>query len=164
MGPRKPGAAKLYTTSLFLPVRSSELKLSYRPLKISQPVNNSREACLFFRKIWDKGLIELQEQVNVIFLNNNNEVISWHCYNTGKCDETIIDVKLIVGCALIIQACNVIIAHNHPSGSLVPSPGDRTVTKKLYRALELIDINLVDHLILTRSEYLSFVDNDIKLT
>ena len=109
--------------------------------------------------IWDKALINLQEQVYVLFLNNANQVISWSCLNTGTADETLFDVKLALGCCLACQASKMIIAHNHPSSRLNPSYGDITVTERLNKAAATMDIKLEDHLIVTRKDYYSFRDH-----
>lgn len=116
---------------------------------------------MFFTQVWDKDLLNLQEQVNALYLNSNNEVISWRCLNTGTCAETLFDIKLTLSCALICMASKIIIAHNHPSGKLQPSYNDITITNKLNQASALMDIQLEDHLIISRLGYYSFKDTRI---
>lgn len=111
--------------------------------------------------VWDKSLIELQEQVYVIYLNEANQVISWKNLNTGTCNETMFDIKLALGCALNCMAAKLVIAHNHPSFMLKPSYADIKVTERLYKAADLLEIKLIDHLILNRQLYYSFTDHGL---
>lgn len=113
-------------------------------------------------KVWDSGLIHIQEQVIVLFLNAGNEVISWRCINSGTSIETLFNIKLALSCGLNTMAAKVIIAHNHPSGRLQPSPGDIAVTKKFKSACDLIDIDLLDHLIISDKGYFSFKQNRLE--
>ncbi|QEM13494.1 JAB domain-containing protein [Mucilaginibacter rubeus] len=110
-------------------------------------------------KIWDDSLINLQEQVYVLFLNSRNEVISWRCVNTGSSKATTFDIKFTLSCALNCMATNIIIAHNHPSGELRPSITDYQATERLKMAAELLDIHLLDHLIIKTKGFYSLMDN-----
>ncbi len=142
-------------------VKHSQLKLSYAEKIQSSPILCSKDSYNFFMKVWDKGLLSLQEQFCVIYLNNNNEVISWRCITSGSDTETSTFVKLTISIGLICMANKVIVAHNHPSGNLAPSKQDIFITNKLYKAFALIDILLLDHLIVSRTNYFSFIDNSI---
>lgn len=113
----------------------------------------------FFMKVWDRALINLQEQVYVLFLNGSNEIISWRCVNTGSSDATNFDIKFTLSCALNCMATNIIIAHNHPSGELRPSLSDYQATERLKKAAELLDMRLLDHLIIKTKGYYSLMDN-----
>jgi DNA repair protein RadC len=109
-------------------------------------------------KAVDNSLINLQEQVYALYLNSNNEVIGWRCINTGNCGETLFDLKFTLSCALSCMASNIIIAHNHPSGTLEPSLNDIQTTDRLKNAAALIDIVLLDHLIIKKTGYYSLMD------
>jgi len=137
----------------------SQLRVVYNQLILSQPICSSRECLRFLHKIWDDDLVTIQEQVYVLFLNNNNQVISYRCLHTGTTSQTLFDVKLALACALNCLAKKIIIAHNHPSGNLKPSPGDIAVTEQLRSACDLMDIQLIDHMILSAVDYFSFKDN-----
>ena len=145
----------------FFNVRHSQLKLSYRKHILSAPIDNSRDAYLFFKTHWDKGLINIQEQVYAIFLNGNNEVISWRQVNTGNTNESLFDIKLMVACALNCLATKIIVAHNHPSGILKPSEADIMVTRQLQMGSLYLCIEVSDHLIITDRSYYSFKDNGL---
>jgi DNA repair protein RadC len=140
------------------PLKHSQLRVSYSNKIISTPISSSVDSYIFLKKIWDKKLISIQEQVYILYLNDCNEVICWRCLNTGTSCSTLFDIKLALACALNCLASNIIIAHNHPSGSLNPSGADMVVTKKLKAAAEFMDIKLLDHIIISRNGYCSFSD------
>ncbi len=137
----------------------SKLKIKYTPNPLSLPITNSRESVSVLRKIWNKDRIYIQEQVYVMFLNANNQLICYDCLHTGTTTQTLFDVKLAMACALGCLAVKIIIAHNHPSGNLRPSQGDIAITEQLKAACDLMDINLIDHVIITPYDYFSFKDN-----
>lgn len=144
-------------------MKDTQLKLSYHERKLSLPIRNSKESYNYFLSIWDKSLVNLLEQVYIIYLNKNNEVICWRCLGTGSGDKCIFDLKLSVSCGLQCMASKVIIAHNHPSGDLAPSKADIQITNKLHSAFELLEIYLLDHLILSPENYYSFTDHHLKI-
>ena len=112
--------------------------------------------------VWDKSLINLQEQVYVLYVNANHEVISWRCMNTGNAGETLFNLKFVLSCALKCMATNIIIAHNHTSGKLHPTADDVRITDRLMNAAALIDILLLDHLIIKNTGYFSLMDTTNK--
>jgi len=79
----------------------------------------------------------------------------------GGITGTLVDVRLVLKQALELGAVGIILAHNHPSGTLEPSTADKQITQKLKMATEALDIKILDHLILTQREYLSFADKGI---
>ncbi len=105
--------------------------------------------------IWDTGLLALQEQFVVAFLNNRQQVIGWRVLNIGSMETCIVDIRLLVSLALHCMASYAIMAHNHPSGILQASVNDQVATFKIRKALQLIDVQLFDHLIISADGYLS---------
>ena len=101
------------------------------------------------------GLLPLQEQFVVAFLNNRQQVIGWRVLNIGGMETCVIDIRLLVSLALHCMASYVILAHNHPSGILQASVNDKVVTFKIRKALRLIDVQLFDHLIISADGYFS---------
>lgn len=160
VGPWKPRGAKdkrSYTINfLQLSLKHSQLRVSYSNKILSDPLTCSADIHSYFMLIWDKALINVQEQVYVLYLNDLNEVICWRCLNTGTGCSTLFDIRLAMALALNCLASNIIIAHNHPSGSLRPSEADIIVTKKLKYVSEFMSIKLLDHIIISRSGYYSF--------
>lgn len=119
----------------------------------------SMEASRVFRLIWDTETIPLFESFYTLFLNRANHVIGFIEFSKGGITGTYVDLKLVIGAALNMIASGIIIAHNHPSGSLKPSDADRKLTKEIRQACEFFSIELLDHIILTDSSYYSFADN-----
>lgn len=102
---------------------------------------------------------ELQhEEFWIVYLNNSNKVIHKSQLSKGGITGTLVDVRLVLKEALELGAVGIILAHNHPSGTLKPSASDKHITEKLKHASEALDIKVLDHLILTRHDYLSFAD------
>ena len=105
---------------------------------------------------------ELQhEEFWIVYLNNSNKVIHKSQLSKGGITGTLVDVRLVLKQALELGAVGIILAHNHPSGTLRPSMSDKQITEKLKKATEALDIKILDHLILAQHDYLSFADQGI---
>ncbi|MFC0776822.1 DNA repair protein RadC [Flavobacterium sp. HJSW_4] len=101
------------------------------------------------------------EEFWVLFLNNSNNVISKTQLSKGGIGGTTVDVRLIFKLAFEKCATALILCHNHPSGSLIPSDADKQITRKIREAGNKLDVKVLDHLIITESKYYSFVDEGI---
>ena len=101
------------------------------------------------------------EEFWIIFLNNSNKVIQKKQLSKGGITGTLVDVRLVLKSALEIGATGLILAHNHPSGTLKPSEADKQITNKLKTASESLDIKVLDHLIITEKAYFSFADESL---
>ncbi|MEP3211007.1 MAG: DNA repair protein RadC [Maribacter sp.] len=101
------------------------------------------------------------EEFWIIFLNNSNKVLHRAQLSKGGITGTLVDVRLVMKQALELGAVALILAHNHPSGTLQPSKADRQITQKLIIAAEALDIKVLDHLIITQKEYFSFADEGV---
>ena len=105
---------------------------------------------------------ELQhEEFWIIYLNNSNKVIQKDQLSKGGITGTLVDVRLVLKKALEVGAIGLILAHNHPSGTLNPSEADKNLTNKLKTAADSLDIKVLDHLIITEKAYFSFADEGI---
>ena len=135
-----------------------ELRLTFTPPTKSVTINNQEQATNYLRTIWDTDLLNVQEQVYVVFLDNAHQVICWRCLHTGGISSTIVDVKLVFSLACGCLASSILVAHNHPSGKLIPPQSDIKITEKLLKAGETMEITLIDHLILTSKGSHSIVD------
>ena len=124
-------------------------------------ITNSKDAYDVFKKIWDADSIEIYESMICIFLNRANNTIGWYKVSQGGISGTVIDNKLILGTALKCLASSIIIAHNHPSGNVQPSEADTRITEKLKNACTIMEINLIDHIIITKDSYFSYMDENI---
>jgi DNA repair protein RadC len=123
-------------------------------------IKNSKDSYDILRYIY-KGKIEVQEYFICLFLNKRFKVIGYYIHTIGTNESTIIDIKLLVATALKALTRGVILSHNHPSGTLAPSEQDVLVTKNIKNAFEPFNINVLDHLILTKNDYYSFQDHQI---
>ena len=101
------------------------------------------------------------EEFWIIYVNNSNKVIQKNQLSKGGITGTFVDIRLALKNALEVGATGIILAHNHPSGTLKPSEADKQLTKKLKTAGESLDIKVLDHLIITEKAYFSFADQNL---
>lgn len=98
------------------------------------------------------------EEFWVIYLSTGNYTKGCRCLSSGGMDGTVIDVRMLFRGALDMKASSILIAHNHPGGTLSPSIYDEIVTQKIFEGGTLLDIQLFDHLIIGDHDYYSFAD------
>lgn len=101
------------------------------------------------------------EEFWIIYMNNSNKVIQKSQLSKGGITGTLVDVRLVLKTALEVGATGLLLAHNHPSGTLKPSTADKQITEKLKIAALSLDIKVLDHLIITETTYFSFADEGI---
>ena len=94
-------------------------------------------------------------------LNQANDTIGYAKISQGGVSGTVVDAKIVAKYAVDSMATSVILAHNHPSGNLKPSDRDKQLTKKIKNGLELLDINVTDHIILSSDDFLSFANEGL---
>lgn len=123
-------------------------------------VLNSMSAYNIFKPLFS-DFVEHREGAYALFLNRANKVLGSFMLSIGGVSGTILDPKLLFQAALKANASGIMVAHNHPSGSLVASEADKKMSKKIKQGGELLDINLIDFLILSDSKYLSFADDNL---
>lgn len=99
------------------------------------------------------------EEFWILFLNRSNRVISRMKLSQGGISGTVTDVRLVMKKAIECLASGIIVCHNHPSGNLNPSESDSKITQKIKDAGNMMDIQLLDHLIISDKDYYSFADN-----
>lgn len=99
-----------------------------------------------------------RERLIVVMVSKRNKAIGHFLVSMGSRDQTAIDGKMIVKCALDSMADSIVIAHNHPSGDPCPGIKDIEETRKLKKQLDFFQINLLDHIILGEKEYFSFTE------
>ncbi len=109
-----------------------------------------------------RHLVDLNhEEFWILLTGRGNKVLGKELISKGGLSETLVDLKVLFSAALQQQAANIFLFHNHPSGSLEPSQNDIYLTKKIVGAGKLLDINILDHLIVTDKGYYSFADNGV---
>ncbi len=99
------------------------------------------------------------EEFWVLLMDNSHNVVEKRQISKGGITGTHVDTRLLFKAAIAAGAVALIVAHNHPSGTLKPSAPDRQVTQKIKTAGATLDIKLLDHIIITQQDYYSFADN-----
>ena len=97
----------------------------------------------------------------VLFLNRANKINHFEIISEGGITGTVADPRVILRKALEEDAVNIILCHNHPSGSLKPSRADEQLTTKIKEAARLLDIAVIDHIIVSETGYYSFADEGL---
>ncbi len=98
------------------------------------------------------------EEFWVIYLNNANTILKTIQISKGGITSTEVDTRIVMQEAVILKATQIILCHNHPSGSVKPSKADFQLTEKIRKAAQIMDITLVDHVIIHREKYYSFAE------
>jgi len=101
------------------------------------------------------------EEFWAIFLNHQNKILYKTCLFRGGIANSVADVRVIFKTALEHFSTRIIVAHNHPAGSLKPSQEDISITNKINEAGNLLDIELLDHIIIAQNKFYSFKEEGI---
>lgn len=119
-------------------------------------LTSSKEAYEYLRPV----LEDLpHEEFWILFLNRANKIIGKQLIGRGGISQTTADVKIVFKKSIDKQASAIILAHNHPSGNIKPSESDIQLTRKIKNGSELLDIQVLDHLIVGDGNYFSFNDS-----
>jgi DNA repair protein RadC len=119
-------------------------------------LTSTREAAAYFTA---KFVGEKTERVYVVFLDVKCRILECRLIGKGGLNSADLSIRKIVECALACNARFVVLSHNHPSGLPLPSMEDCEVTKNLMEALASVDLQLLDHIIVAGSDYMSLHDN-----
>lgn len=103
--------------------------------------------------------MDYRESFFALYVNQAHRVLGIRKISESGICSTLVDVRIIMQAALLCNATGIILAHNHPSGNLKPSEDDMKVTQKIKEASKFLDIQLLDHCILTSTHYISFADD-----
>jgi DNA repair protein RadC len=142
----------------------AEVEITYRPkFKVSErpQISRSQHAYNILISQWDLGKIELLEEFKILLLNRRNRVLGIVHISSGGLSGTVADPKVIFTSALKACASGIILCHNHPSGELDPSAEDVALTKRLKEAGKLLDLQILDHLIISKWGFHSLGDEGI---
>lgn len=124
-------------------------------------IQTAEDAYVLLRHTWDDNKLELMEQFKIVLLDTNGECLGIAELASGNITSCPVDVRLIFVTALKSRATCIILAHNHPSGNLLPSNADIQLTKKVTEGGIILDVAVADHLIITRQNYYSFANEKI---
>ncbi len=128
----------------------------------TEKIQRSKDLHAVFKKIHDREGNNFQEFFYVLFLNRNNCITGYYIASMGGITGTVADPRLILKAALLAHCTAIAVSHNHPSGNLIPSRADEEITQKIKNAAAYLDINIIDHVILTDTDqYFSFADDGI---
>ena len=120
---------------------------------------SSPQGVFDYLKVSLKGLAD--EEFKMLFLDTRNQLIDMETFKTGTVNRSVVFPRKVVERALYHHTVGVIIAHNHPAGSLEPSVEDKAITKAIREALKTVDIKLLDHIIIGGNKYFSFIENNL---
>lgn len=144
-----------------VPMKVSEIRLTYNnkiPPEDRPQILNSNDAYWVLESNWSDQ-IELLEEFKVLLLDRANRVLALCPISKGGVAGTVVDLKIVFAAALKGKASSIILAHNHPSGNLKPSQTDIKLTEKFKQAGEILEIQVLDHIILSpHGRYYSFAD------
>lgn len=136
-----------------------EAKVTYKQPDYRVKVTSAREVYdILNADIVDHDTLELCETFYALSFNRATEIKTYRKISVGSDIACVVDLKLIMLFAVKTRAASIIVAHNHPSGNLQASTPDIDITKRIKDALNLVDIKLLDHLILTKKGYFSFAE------
>ena len=140
----------------------AEIEVVYKPAISDKPIiSSSLDAYNVLVNFFPSETLCLQERFVAMYLNRSNRVIGVYPMSVGGITGTVVDVRLLLSVALKTAATGIILAHNHPSGNLKPSEADKEITNKIKSACKLMDIELLDHLIISPVGSYSFADESI---
>lgn len=121
-------------------------------------ITSSETAEKYIRQFYGDDL-EIFESFFILLLNRANETIGYAKISQGGIVGTVVDKKILLKYVVESLASGVILAHNHPSGTLAPSEADLKITREIKELCNLIDSPVLDHVILTAEGFYSFSDN-----
>jgi len=134
-------------------VYKTKVKASDRP-----QIKVSVDAYQILQEHWNYEIIEFIEEFKIILLNRANRVLGIIPISLGGTSGTVVDPKVVFAAAIKSASSQIILVHNHPSGNLKPSEADINLTRKLKEGGKLLDIEVLDHLIITKDGYLSLAE------
>jgi DNA repair protein RadC len=146
-------------SALFIRLLRDIARLYYKDAVLRADPVSSPSAAVTYLTAALKGCRD--EEFHALFLDAQNRVIATEAIHEGTVNRSVIYPRKIVERALHYKANSAIIAHNHPGGSLKPSEDDRQATIAVQKALETVEITLLDHIIIGGTGYFSFKENDL---
>lgn len=141
----------------------AEIEITYHnKQKFSEmrKVTCSKDVVEVLRSVWSNQ-IEYREEFAMICLNRANKVLGYSFISSGGLAGTIADPKIIFQIALKSNASSLILSHNHPSGNIQPSESDIKLTNKIKQAGMFLDLQVLDHIIITSENSFSFADEGV---
>ncbi len=151
------GAGKHTLLFLYF-LKQFSVKYSELRIKDKQFFSCPKDVYKFLRNLIGNSI---KEKMCAVFMNSAGDILGHKIMSEGTVGKAAIFPNEIAKEALILNSRSVIISHNHPGGSCTPSQKDVTSTKLVQGALSLVDVALLDHIIVTDSDYYSFKENGL---
>ncbi|MBF0597001.1 RadC family protein [Faecalibacter rhinopitheci] len=121
-------------------------------------INSSNDAAqILQQQIGDLPI----EEFWVMFLNQGNKIIRTEQISRGGITQTSVDIRVIFKRSIELMATALILSHNHPSGNIIASEADKSLTKKIIEGAKYLDIQILDHIIVSQKDYFSFADEGL---
>lgn len=120
-------------------------------------ISSSQDVFEFAKVLRD----ETKEKFVVLHMDSGNKVICFEVVSVGSLNASIVEPREVFKTALLSNAGGLILIHNHPSGSLTPSPNDLLLTKRISECGRLIGIRVLDHVIVTENGFHSMADEGL---
>lgn len=127
-------------------------------IKKKQSIKQSSDVAAYLQA--ELGHKQMESFV-VVYLNRANHIIRQELISEGGITGTVADPRIILKKALDHHAVSIILCHNHPSGNLKPSKADEQLTNKIKNAASFLDIQVMDHIIVSEEGYYSFADEGL---
>lgn len=102
-----------------------------------------------------------REHFVIIMLDTKNQINAIHTVSTGTLNSSLVHPREVFKVAILKNSASIILAHNHPSSSTIPSKEDVNITKRLVECGELLGIKILDHVIVSEDSYTSFKEMDL---
>lgn len=152
----KTPAPKTLSRQRLKMVQDPIAEYSLAPVEVTSSTSSAR--ILF--SLFDQDTIAYTEEFAILGLNRANRVILFAVISTGGISGCVVDSKVIFAHAILSGCSSIILAHNHPSGNTQPSQADLELTKKICKGAAALDMQVLDHIILTQNPnlYFSFAD------
>jgi len=135
-------------------------KQNYKPSERPK-ITGSADSYNILLSTWNTGIMGFVEEFKILLLNRAYRVLGCYEVSSGGICGTVADPKVIFAVALKCCATAIVLAHNHPSGNLKPSQSDINLTQKICSSGNMLDIEILDHMIISSEGYYSFSDEGI---
>ena len=149
-----PGIKMAKATSLI-----ATFELVKRSLKKDDDEVSFDRSSEIFKYLYCDFMLESKEILVVIYLDSKLNVLKKNIFHSYEPSAVSIPIRKVVEEALLLNSTGIVIAHNHPSGDITPSQADKKITLEVMNILRGLNIDLIDHLIISKDKYYSFSDN-----
>lgn len=136
-------------------VEKENLLVKERGINYPNSLNNPEDIVEMFNHLFRLDQ-KAEEYVYMLALNSNNKPLGVFEVSHGTVNLSLVSPREIYQRALLVGASSIILLHNHPSGCIRPSKEDKDITKRIYASGELLNVQLLDHIIVGSGSYFSF--------